>query len=324
MAAATGAANQMLYISEEEVRALVTMTDALEAVEGCFRRQGEGRATHEPRRRVRVPGGLLHVMFAADPEAGVMGVKSYSSFRSGTRFHVLLYDATDGTPLAMIEGDRLGQLRTGAASGVATRALANPDASILAVFGAGHQARTQVEAVAHVRHLSEVRVYSRDPEKRKAFCDALCAQMGLWVLPAESPEAAVDGAHVVTTITGSSQPVFPGERLAAGTHVNAAGSNSLLKREIDEAVVTRAGVVAVDSLPAVPLEGGDLLGPLQKGLVYPERLVEIGRIIAGAHRGRTSPEEITLFKSHGMALEDIALAAVVYRRARERGVGKEL
>lgn len=314
----------MLYITEEEVGALVTMADALEAVEGCFRRQGEGRATNEPRRRARVPGGMLHVMFAADAEGGFLGLKSYTTFRSGVRFHVLLYDAADGALLAMIEADRLGQLRTGAASGVATRFLAAAEASVLAVFGSGHQARTQVEAVAHVRNLTEVRVYSRDAERRRAFSEALCAQMGLWALPAESPEAAVEGAHIVTTITSAAQPVFPGDRLSAGAHVNAAGSNSLLKREIDDATAARAGLVAVDSLAAVPVEGGDLLGPMQKGLVYPERLVELGRVVAGLHPGRTSPEEITLFKSHGIALEDIALAGVVYRRARERGMGREL
>ena len=313
-----------LYLTEEQVAGLVTMADAMTAVEGCFRRQGEGKATNEPRRRVRTPDGMLHVMFAADPGAGVLGLKSYTTFAGGARFHVLLYSAEDGALLAIMGAGRLGQLRTGAASGVATKLLAREDASIAAVFGTGYQAATQVEALAHARHLEEVRVYGRDPERRRAFCEDLCARMGLWALPAESPEKAVEGAHLVTTITGSTRPVFDGALVRPGMHLNVAGSNGLLKREVDEVAVSRADLVAVDSLAAVPLEGGDLLAPLQKGLLYPEALVELGQIAAGRHAGRTSEEQVTMFKSHGIALEDIALAAVVYERAVERGIGTPL
>ena len=313
-----------LYLTEADVDRLVTMADAMEAVEACFRRQGEGGATNEPRRRVRTPEGMLHVMFAADPEGGVLGLKSYTTFAGAARFHVLLYSAEDGALLALMEAGRLGQLRTGAASGVATRLLARPEASVAAVFGAGYQARGQVEALAHARDLQEVRVYSRDPERRKAFCGEMSVRTGLWVLPAESPEAALDGADIIATITGSSRPVFDGALLRPGMHLNVAGSNSLLKREIDETAVTRADLVTVDSLAAVPLEAGDLLGPLQKGLLYPEALVEIGQVAAGRHPGRTSEEQITLFKSHGIALEDIALAARIYRKAIERSVGTQI
>jgi alanine dehydrogenase len=312
------------FISEADVRALVTMADALAAVEGCFRRLGAGQATQEPRRRARAPAGLLHVMFGADPEEGVLGLKSYTSFAGTARFHVLLYSALDGRLLALIEAGRLGELRTGAATGLATRLLARPGAAVAAVFGAGRQAETQIEALAHARDFTEFRVYSRDPERRRAFCADLCARFGLWVLPTESPEAALTGADVVTTITTASRPVFPGALLAPGAHVNAAGSNSLLRREIDEETVCRAGLVVVDSAAAVPLEGGDLLGPLQKGLLYPEALVELADVVAGRHPGRESDEQITLFKSHGVAAEDVALAALVYRRALEQGRGTPL
>jgi ornithine cyclodeaminase/alanine dehydrogenase-like protein (mu-crystallin family) len=311
-----------LYLTEDEVNRLVTMAEAMAAVEECFRHQGTGQATTEPRRRVRVPEGMLHVMFAADRGAGVMGLKSYTTFRSGARFHVLLYSAEDGTLLAMIEGDRLGQLRTGAASGVATKYLARPDAAIAAVFGTGYQARTQVEALAHARNLSEIRVYGRDPERRKQFSAELCATLGLWVLPVDSPEKALDGADVVTTMTSSSRPVFDGALVRPGMHLNVTGSNSLLKREVDDATVARADLITVDSLAAVPLEGGDLLTPLQKGLIYPEALVELGQVVAGSHAGRTGTEQVTLFKSHGIALEDIALAAKVYEKALQSGVGQ--
>ncbi len=313
-----------LYLTETDVARLVTMADAMTAVEDCFRHLGAGAATNQPRRRARVPGGLLHVMFAADPQEGVMGVKSYTSFKGGARFHIMLYSATDGALLAILEGDRIGQLRTGAASGVATRCLARQDASVAAVFGTGYQARTQVEALAHARSLSEVRVYGRDPARRKQFCDELCARLGLWVFPADSPEQALEGAEIVATATTSSTPVFDGARLAPGTHVNAAGSNSLLRREIDDLTVTRAALVAVDDLAAVDLEGGDLIGPLQKGRLYPEALVPLGRIVAGNHPGRQGSEEITLFKSHGIAAEDIVLAHRAYLKAVEQGVGENL
>lgn len=310
-----------LYITEAEVERLVTMAEAMSAVEACFRHQGRGTATNEPRRRVRTPEGMLHVMFAADQEAGVLGLKSYTTFAGAARFHVLLYSAADGALLAIIEANRLGQLRTGAASGVATKLLARAGASVAAVFGSGYQARTQVEALAHARDLAEVRVYSRSPEKRRAFAEELCARLGIWVLPAESPEAALEGAEIVTTVTSSSRPVFEGALVRPGMHLNVAGSNSLLKREVDDETVSRADVLAVDSLAAVPVEGGDLLAPLQKGLLYPERLVELGQIAAGKHPGRTSEEQVTLFKSHGIALEDIALAALIHQRAADQNLG---
>jgi ornithine cyclodeaminase/alanine dehydrogenase-like protein (mu-crystallin family) len=310
-----------LYLTEEEVGRLATMADAMAAVEECFRHLGEGKATHEPRRRVRTPQGMLHVMFAADGEAGVLGLKSYTTLAGTARFHVLLYSAADGSLLAIMEAGRLGQLRTGAASGVATKHLARADASIAAVFGTGYQARPQVEAIAHARDLQEIRVYSRDPEKRKAFSAEMSGRTGLWVVPAESPEKAIEGAHIITTMTSASRPVFDGSLVQPGMHLNVAGSNSLLKREVDDTAVSRAGLIAVDSLAAVPLEGGDLLSPLQKGLIYPESLVELGQIVAGRHLGRTSEDQVTLFKSHGIALEDIALAARVYQKAVEQGSG---
>ena len=313
-----------LYLTEQDVTGLASMADAMAAVEDCFRHQANGEATTEPRRRARTPQGTLHVMFAADPKEGVLGLKSYTTFAGKARFHVLLYSADDGSLLAMIEADRLGQLRTGAASGVATKYLAREDATIAAVFGTGLQARSQVEARGHARNLTEIRVYGRDPERRQEFCQELSARTGLWVLPAESPEAAIEGAHIITTMTSSTRPVFPGELVPEGAHLNVTGSNSLLKREVDEAAVSVADLVVVDSLASVPLEGGDLLAPLQKGILYPESLVELGRVVAGLHPGRTSPEQITLFKSHGIALEDIVLAARVYRKALVAGAGTEL
>jgi ornithine cyclodeaminase/alanine dehydrogenase-like protein (mu-crystallin family) len=310
-----------LYLTEDDVAELLPMRVAMEQVEEAFRQLGAGRATNQPRRRVHSPKGILHVMFAAQPEAGVMGLKAYTTFASGTRFHVLLYDAANGDLLALIEANRLGQIRTGAATGVATRYLARAEAAVGAVIGTGYQARTQVEAICYSRRFDEVRCYGRDPERRQAFCQEMSARLGVWVMPAESARAAVEGADVVVTMTSAARPVLEGSWLKAGAHVNAAGSNSLLKSEIDEEMVRRAGLVVVDALDAVPLEAGDLLAPLEKGILYRERLRALGEVVSGACAGRTSEEEITLFKSHGLAIEDVAVAAHVYQAALAEGRG---
>ncbi|MBI3910249.1 MAG: ornithine cyclodeaminase family protein [Armatimonadetes bacterium] len=313
-----------LFLTESDVQQLLPMSAAMERVEAALRQQGFGRTTNQPRRRVQAPPISLNVMFAAQPEERVLGLKTYTVGPSGANFHVLLYSADDGHLLCVLQANCLGQIRTGAASGIATRYLARADAHVHTVFGTGWQARTQVEAVCHARQIEEVRCYSRNPENRSRFAAEMSAILGVRMVAARSPRQAVDGADIVTTITNAREPVFEGDWLTAGTHLNVAGSNSLLKREIDETTVRRAAVIVVDDRHAVPLECGDLLAPLEKGTVYPEALVELGEVVAGHHPGRTSPEQITLFKSHGMALEDVAVAAYVYRAARERGLGVEL
>jgi ornithine cyclodeaminase/alanine dehydrogenase-like protein (mu-crystallin family) len=313
-----------LYLTEADVEELLPMEVAMGLVEAAFRQLGRGRATNHPRRRARVPNGALHVLFAAQPDAGVMGLKAYTTFRGGARFHVLLYSAEDGSLLALIEADRLGQIRTGAASGVATRSLARAEAAVAAVLGTGYQARTQLEAVARARTLAEARCFGRDPERRRRFAEEMSARLGLPVRATDSARAAVEGAAVVVTVTTSPQPVLHGEWLSPGVHVNAAGSNSLLKSELDEEVVRRADLVVVDSREHVLLEGGDLLAPLEKGILYREGLRELGEVVSGCCRGRVSDDQITLFKSHGIALEDIAVAAHVYRAARAAGRGQPI
>lgn len=310
-----------LYLNEEHAQTLLTMTDALECVQQAFRLQGEGRIDLQPRRRVRAPGGTLHVMFAADPETGYLGLKSYTSFGSGVRFHILLYSAQTGELLALMEADQIGRLRTGAACGVASSLLARGDARIAAVIGAGHQAGTQVEALTHCRDLDEVRVFCRSEKRRHDFAAEMSARLGIWVLPAASAEAAVDGAGIVTTITSSAEPVLQSSWLAPGCHLNAAGSNSLLRRELDRETVEKCDLVTVDSLEAVDLEGGDLLPSLQSARLYRSRIVELGQVAAGHHPGRTEAGQITLFKSHGLATQDIALAALLYERALQVKIG---
>jgi alanine dehydrogenase len=313
-----------LFLMEEEVERLLPMSVALEAVEEAFRELGAGRATNRPRRRLATPGGLLHLMPAALPSRRALGFKAYTTFAGGARFHFFLYDSETGELVAVMQADRLGQRRTGAASGVATRHLARPEAAALALFGSGWQARSQLEAVCAMRPIREARIFSRAPETRERFCAEMGDQVSAALRPVPSPAAALEGADIVVTATGSREPVFDGSLLRPGMHLNVVGSNSLLKREVDTETLRRADRIVVDSRDCVPLEGGDLLAALERGELLPEALQDLGPVVAGLAPGRQSPEQITLFKSHGLAIEDVAVAARVYEAARAAGLGQEI
>ncbi len=313
-----------LLLNEAEVTMLLPMSLALEAVEEVFRWQGEGKLTNRPRVRVPVPGGLLHVMPAAVPEARVMGLKAYATVRGGTKFVVLLFSAETGTLLAVIEADRLGQMRTGAASGVATKHLAGPDADSVGSNGTGWQARSQLEAVCAVRRVREIRVYGRDPERRARFAEEMTPALGVPVVAVERPEVAARDASILVTITSSRTPVLEGRWIAPGAHVNAAGSNALQRAELDVEAVRRAGVLVTDSLEQARLECGDLVAALEQGAIRWDDVRELGEIVAGRHPGRTRADEVTLFESQGVAMEDVAVAVRVLARARERRVGTEI
>jgi ornithine cyclodeaminase/alanine dehydrogenase-like protein (mu-crystallin family) len=299
------------------------MRTTLDAVEEVLCQHAEGRATNRARRRVALQGSGLNVMFAGAPEIGALGLKAYTIARGGARFYTMLFDPESGELLSIMQSDKLGQLRTGAASGVATKYLAREDANSLGIYGAGWQAESQLEAIAAVRKLERVVVHARTEESRKAFAEKMGERLGLEIETTHAPEepAAQD---IVVTVTSSTQPVLRGEWLKEGTHVNAAGSNFLFKSEIDRDVVKRASLVTVDSREELGLEAGNLLMGLETGAVMPEAVRELGQVIAGQVPGRRSPEEITLFASQGLAVEDMAAARIVYDRALERDVGREI
>jgi alanine dehydrogenase len=312
-----------LILTEAEVEGLLDMPSTLDAVESVLRDQAEGRATNRARRRVALPRSGLNFMAAGAPEHGALGLKVYSVARSGARFYTMLFDPETGELLSILQSDKLGQMRTGAASGVATKHLARADATTLGIYGAGWQAESQLEAIAAVRDLTRIIVYSNREESRKAFAEKMGERLGMEVETTHSPDepAAQD---IVVTATSAREPVLLGEWLRPGAHVNAAGSNFLFKSEIDREVVRRASFVCVDSREELGLEAGDLLRPLETGIILPEAIYELGQVIAGQVRGRRAPEDITLFASQGLALEDLAAARVVYDRAVKRGVGREI
>jgi len=314
-----------LHINEAEVRAVLTMPQALEAVEDISRKQSTGEVVVHPRRRFELPGGgFFHYMAAADYSAGFVAMKQYTYVRGKLQFLVPLYEMATGGLLAQIEADYMGQLRTGAASGVATKYLARKDSRIAAIIGTGGQARTQLEAVAVVRTLKSARAYGRDSAKREKFCAEMSKRIGIPVHPCSSSAEAVRGADIISTATTASQPVVRGADLSPGVHINAIGANHAHKRELDDEAVASADVIVVDSVEQSRQEAGDLILAFHGDEICWTGVKKLSEIVAGKASGRTSDSEVTLFKSNGIASWDLAVAMKVYAMAREKGLGREL
>jgi ornithine cyclodeaminase/alanine dehydrogenase len=315
---------QPLYLTEAEVAELVTVKDAIDVLAETFTLWRDAGTTNLPRQRARLAAGSLNLMGAACEKKGIFGLKVYFAGKGGARYHVLLYAADGSGLIAMIEADHLGALRTGAASGLATKLLARHDARTLAVIGSGKQARTQVAAVCTVRPIQRVRVHSPNREHRTAFAFALADELGVEAEPVDSGEACVTGADVVVTITKSAQPVCRADWLAEGTHVNAAGANAADRREVDAATVLRAAVRATDHRAQAEVEAAEFRDLVAARKLSWGDVVELGDLVSGKTHGRSKPTDITLFKSLGIALEDIAFAELIYRRARDAKVGRPL
>ncbi len=319
-----------LFLTESDVEQLLTMPGAIRVVEQALRELGQGGAINRPRQRVRVPNGILHVMPAGLPTRGYLGFKYYSSFRPRTRFWFHLLDASNGDVLAIMQADRLGQQRTGAASGVASKYLARADASSVGIIGTGWQAESQLQTICAVRQTESpfgirvARCYSRDAERRKTFAKKMSAQLNVDVRGVDSAEEAVRDADIVITATTSRDPVLRGEWLAPGAHINAVGANRAEARELDDDAVIRSAVICVDSIEQAKIEAGDLISPIQRGLFGWEHVSELGDLVAGKVAGRASRNDVTLFKSMGIAVEDVAVGAWVYERAREQNIGREI
>ena len=310
-----------LWLSEDDVASLVTPGDAVPVIEDCFLRIAAGEVELMPRRRFPVEGGYFAVMAAADRGLGVAGLKSYTLVEGQITFVVCLFDLAGGSGqpagslTAMIAADRLGQVRTGAASGVAAKHLARPGAARLGLIGAGWQAESQLAAIrAAVPSIERVVVSSRSPERARAFAAANGAEA------AESP-AEAGGCDVVVTATSSRDPVLRGDWLSDGALVCAIGANDPRARELDTQVIARATLVCCDSLEDAKLESGDLIEPVAAGQLDWLEVQELHQIVAGELPGRQSAADVVVFKSNGIAPWDVAIGHEVVRRARERGVG---
>jgi len=314
-----------LLLTEADVKAILTMPLTLELVEESFQRLADGSAINHSRRRLQFPGkAILNYMAAADATGGYVGLKIYSISREGARFVVPLFNAQSGELAALIEADYLGQMRTGAASGIATKFMARDDACTVAIIGTGLQARTQLEAVCGVRRLERIRAFGRDPVRREQFSKEMSTKLGVPVTAAVSAEEAVRGADIVITSTTSKEPVLDGRWIERGAHINAIGVNFAQKRELDSEAVRRADVIAADSVEQSKVEAGDLIQGFGDDLSRWASVRELADIVAGKVPGRTSRDQITLFKSNGLAIEDIVVAGRVYETAKERRMGREV
>src|SRR5690242_19606966 len=298
-----------LYLTESDVAELLTPADAVEAVEDCFRRMAAGAVENRPRYRLRLDEGALAVMAAADLELGYAGAKVYAGFRDGARFAVLLFRADSPELVAVIEADKLGQLRTGAASGVAAKHLGASGATSLGVIGCGWQAASQVACIrAALPQLERVVAYCRTEERLRAFCDEHGAE------PGESHQDPA-GCDVVVTATTSPDPVLRGDWLRAGALVCAVGANDGRRRELDNVVLERAAFVCCDSRDDAKLESADLIEPVESGVLDWLEVHELQEVVAG-EAGRQSDSDIVVFKSNGLAAWDVAVAAAVFEMAR--------
>jgi ornithine cyclodeaminase/alanine dehydrogenase-like protein (mu-crystallin family) len=312
----------VLVLTEEDVRQVLTMELALEAVEEGLRKLALDEAQNVPRTRVQTDHAMLHVLSASAKTLGVLGAKLYVSSRKGAQFHVALYDGKAGTMVALIQAAYLGQVRTGAASGVATQYMARPDACEVGLFGSGKQARTQLLAVCQVRKITRVQVYSPEEEHRRQFADEMTTLCQTEIEPVPRPEMAAEDKDIIITATSSREPVLNGHWIAEGTHLNVIGSNFLGKAEVDALTVRCCNSIVVDSKDQARLEAGDFTQALEEGSIHWANVHELGQVIVGRYPGRAHPEDITLFKSLGIGIEDVAVAAQVYSKAKEAGLGR--
>jgi ornithine cyclodeaminase/alanine dehydrogenase-like protein (mu-crystallin family) len=307
-----------LYLREDEVATLLSPADAVEAVEACFRRMAAAEVENQPRVRVPFAGGALALMGAADVGLGYAGTKSYAATADGVAFVVSLF-STRGELVAVIEANTLGQLRTGAASGVAAKYLARTDASRLGIIGCGFQARAQVACIrAALPSISHVVAFCRTEERLDEFCRDVGAEA------AETHRDAAEGMDVVVTATTSRDPVLRGEWLEPGALVCAMGANDARKRELDNVVLERASFVCCDSREQARIESGDLIDPVEAGVLDWLEVHELQEIVGGEVRGRASDDDVVVFKSNGLAAWDVAAAVAVVERARSAGVGVEV
>lgn len=325
----------VLVLNGEQVAQLLPMPECIKVMSDALAALARGEALVPLRTVMRVPGvsGFLGLMpghiSPREGQEGALGLKAVSVFPGnasrGIDTHqgaVLLFEADTGRLSALLDGAAITAIRTAAVSGVATDVLARPDASELAILGAGVQARTHMEAIAAVRPLRRARIWSRNPEHAAALASELRRRFGFPIEAVLSAEAAIREADIVATVTASAEPILQRAWLKEGVHINAVGSSIPTSREIDTATMVAARLF-VDRRESALAEAGDLLIAMREDAVTGDHIqAELGEVIIGKNPGRRSPGELTVFKSLGLAVEDVASAAYLVRRARETGTGQ--
>ena len=313
-----------LFLRDEEVNQSVTMEDMLEAIEEMQRRFGQGKVTNLARRKIIAPGGMLSVMGGGLFYDGILGVKTYTVVQGKYSFQVSVYNANTGELMCYTQANRLGQLRTGATTGVAVKHLSRSDAATVGIIGTGYQAPTQLEAVCQVRNVQKIRAFSRTPEGRESFAETMTDSLGISVEPVNSGEAAVAGSDIVICIAAAQEPVLQGEWLSPGSTVIGAGPTTWRVREVDDATFARADKIFVDSAEQAPVEAGDMASAVDRGILQWSRLQELRQVVAGAVTGRDNPEQIIYAKLMGTGVADVAAAKLAYDRAKSKSLGLEM
>ena len=314
-----------LLLTDQDVNRVMNMQDCVGVIEDMLDQAHRGMAWLQPRSHIRTPQGYHHIMPGAILDTGVVGLKVYTArFPGGSRFLTVLHDSETGDLLALVQGGRCSQLRTGAISGVASRHMAREDASVVGIIGTGAQARAQLEGTCAVRDITSVRAFDIVPEKAEEFAAQMSELLNVEVTAAASAQACVEGADIAITMTTSPNPVLFGEWLEPGMHLSIMGSNHWTRREVDYDVISRVDTIVVDNLDEAKRYSGDLLFSIDQGLTRWEEVHELASVAAGQTAGRPSEDSVTMFKSHGVGVSDVAAAAFVYKRAKEEGLGTEL
>jgi alanine dehydrogenase len=314
----------LYYLTEAEVRVVLRMDDAIRAVDASFKKMAVEEATNIPRQRCQTDNAMLHVLPAAAKTLQALGLKAYTTGRFDAQFYLFLFDPNKGGLTAIVEADHLGAMRTGASSGVATLKLAREDASTVGLFGTGKQARTQLEAMVKVRNITSVDVYGRDVTKREQFAKEMSALLGIDVKPASTAEETARDKDIVITATTSRDPVLLGKWLREGTHLNIMGSNHLSKAEVDVDTITRCQLITIDSIAQGRMECGDFKQALEENKLLWSNVKELAPVLVGRYPGRENETDITMFKSLGLGIQDIAVGVRVVELAKQRGLGRTL
>ena len=313
-----------LFLKDEDVAQCVTMDAMLEAIESMQRQYGDGQAHNMTRRKIIADSGMLSVMGGGLFHQGLLGVKTYTVVKGAYSFQVSLYDANTGELLLYTQANRLGQLRTGATTGVAVKHLANPGDVTVGIIGTGGQAPTQLEALSKVRGIKKIKAYSRTQEHREEFARRMTATMGVEVSAVASNEDAVRDCDIVLCIAATMDPVVEGAWLKDGSTLIGAGPTTWRAREVDEAVITRAGKLIVDSTEQAAIEAGDLCSAVDKGIIQWSKVHELRHVVSGAVTGRDSKDQVVYAKIMGTGVADVAAAKLAYDSAKAAGLGTEM
>ncbi len=313
-----------LFLRDDDVSQVLTMDDMLGAIESMQVNFGQGEAIILPRRKIIASGGMLAVMGGGLFYDGVLGVKTYTVVKGTYSFQVSLYDADTGSLLCYTQANRLGQLRTGATTGVAVKYLSRPDATTVGIIGTGYQAPTQLEALTKVRNITKVKAYSRNPERRESFARSVADTLGLDVAAADTNEEAVRDSDIVVAIAATMEPVLEGDWLAPGATVIAAGPTTWRAREVDDDTLTRADKIFVDSPEQARDEAGDIASAVDRGLLQWSQVLELRHAVAGTVSGRDNPRQIVYAKLMGTGVADVAAAKLAYQQAKAKGLGLKM